>query len=53
MAVVSLITTATLISTMSALMAGLRKLREDEFTEFRLLRHYLQLGSPVGLGFRV
>ena len=30
----SLITAATLISTMGGLMAGLRKLREDEFNEF-------------------
>eukprot|EP00438_Fugacium_kawagutii_P009046 Skav202981 [mRNA] locus=scaffold2274:575883:577705:- [translate_table: standard] len=37
----SLITTATLISTMSNLIAGLRSLREDEANQFRLLRRYL------------
>ncbi len=37
----SLITSATLISTMSNLIAGLRSLREDEATQFRLLRRFL------------
>ncbi|CAE7618979.1 Cnga4 [Symbiodinium sp. CCMP2456] len=38
----SLITSATLISTMSSLIAGLRKIEQDETTEFRLLRRYLK-----------
>ena len=37
----ALITTATLISTMSDLIAGLRSLREDEAAQFRLLRRFL------------
>ena len=37
----SLITSSTLISTVSNLMAGLSKIKEDENTEFRLLRCYL------------
>jgi len=37
----SLITSSTLISTVSNLMAGLSKIKEDETTEFRLLRAYL------------
>ena len=38
----SLMTSATLISTVSNLMAGLSKIKEDENTEFRLLRCYLK-----------
>lgn len=50
----SLVTSATLISTMSGLIAGLRKLREDEISEFRLLRRYLQQNSiPHALGQKV
>ena len=41
----SLITSATLISTMSNLIAGLRSLREDEATQFRLLRRFLAQNS--------
>lgn len=37
----SLITSSTLISTVSNLMAGLSKIKEDENTEFRLLRCYM------------
>lgn len=37
----SLITSSTLISTVSNLMAGLSKIKEDETNEFRLLRAYL------------
>eukprot|EP00438_Fugacium_kawagutii_P027841 Skav201814 [mRNA] locus=scaffold1071:292659:294698:+ [translate_table: standard] len=37
----SLITSSTLISTVSNLMAGLSKIKEDENTEFRLLRAYM------------
>ena len=47
----SLITSATLISTMSSLIAGLRKIEQDETTEFRLLRRYLkhnEIRSDVG-----
>ncbi|CAE7861083.1 ALP1 [Symbiodinium necroappetens] len=48
----SLVTSATLIS--SGLIAGLRKLREDEISEFRLLRRYLQQNSiPHALGQKV
>ena len=50
----SLVTSATLISTMSGLIAGLRKLREDEISEFRLLRRYLQQNNiPHALGQKV
>lgn len=38
----SLMTAASLISTVSNLMAGLSKIKEDENTEFRLLRCYLK-----------
>eukprot|EP00438_Fugacium_kawagutii_P001095 Skav236118 [mRNA] locus=scaffold1166:509950:511653:+ [translate_table: standard] len=37
----SLITAATLISTVSNLMAGLSKIKEDENTKFRMLRAYM------------
>lgn len=37
----SLITSSTLISTVSNLMAGLSHIKEDENTQFRLLRNYL------------
>ncbi|CAE7902747.1 HCN4 [Symbiodinium microadriaticum] len=50
----ALITAAMLISTMGGLIAGLRKLHEDEKTEFRLLRRYLQKHDiPLDLGHRV
>ena len=45
----ALITAAMLISTMGGLIAGLRKLHEDEKTEFRLLR----LGSCYGILFKL
>eukprot|EP00434_Breviolum_minutum_P032535 symbB.v1.2.028773.t1/scaffold3081.1/size64104/1 len=37
----SLMTYSTLISTMTSLMTGLSKIKEDEATEFRMLRNYL------------
>ena len=37
----SLITYSTLISTMTSLLSGLSKIKEDENTEFRMLRSYL------------
>ncbi|CAE7705584.1 HCN4, partial [Symbiodinium sp. CCMP2456] len=50
----ALITAAMLISTMGGLIAGLRKLHEDEKTQFRLLRRYLQKHDiPLDLGHRV
>jgi len=50
----ALITAAMLISTMGGLIAGLRKLHEDELTQFRLLRRYLQKHDiPLDLGHRV
>jgi len=50
----ALITAAVLISTMGELIAGLRKLRQDELTQFGLLRRYLQKHDiPLDLGHRV
>ncbi|CAJ1350204.1 unnamed protein product [Effrenium voratum] len=50
----SLITSSTLISTVSNLMAGLSKIKEDENTEFRLLRCYLaQNNIPIVLGQKI
>jgi len=50
----SLITSSTLISTVSNLMAGLSKIKEDENTEFRLLRCYLaQNDIPPELGQKI
>ncbi|CAK9002200.1 unnamed protein product [Durusdinium trenchii] len=46
----SLITYSTLISTMTSLMSGLSRIKEDEATEFRLLRNYLVHNDiPKGL----
>lgn len=50
----SLITSSTLISTVSNLMAGLSKIKEDENTEFRLLRAYMtQNKIPAELGQKI
>ncbi|CAE7264443.1 CngA [Symbiodinium sp. CCMP2592] len=50
----SLITAATLISTMGNLIAGLRKIREDETSEFRLLRRFLKHNNiPHEVGHKV
>lgn len=50
----SLVTAATLISTMSDLIAGLRVLREDETHQFRLLRRFLSTNHiPLDVGQKV
>ncbi|CAJ1381154.1 unnamed protein product [Effrenium voratum] len=50
----SLITSSTLISTVSNLMGGLSKIKEDENKEFRLLRCYLQHNDiPLALSQKV